>query len=66
MAGAELQVVVQEAEHRLLPRRRGGTVRALISVFDKSGLDVFARGLGSSAGASLRAAALPATSKASA
>ena len=40
-----LHARIKEIEHRLLPASRGGTVRALISTYDKTGLDVFARGL---------------------
>ena len=43
-----LRARVQAVEHRLLPRGRPGAdrrVRALLSVYDKTGLDAFARGL---------------------
>ena len=41
-----LHARIQAVEHRLLPENREGPVpRALLSVYDKTGLDEFARGL---------------------
>ena len=40
-----LHARIKEIEHRLLPTRRRRAVRALISTYDKTGLDDFARGL---------------------
>ena len=58
---------IKVVEHRLLPKVVSRAVRALISVYDKTGLDEFARGpRRRSAGSSWRAAAPRRTSRSSA